>query len=151
MEASDILNAIHDRLAGKWPDRTIYLDTCPAQVARPSICLLVEKNDWSDVNRSLIRRDLQLRLILYDAPDEQGNGPWYRLTTDFEQAIKLLLPVLQVGSRNLQLTCKALPRESDRAYAQINASWLDPRPTSEAAPEPPAATTAQVCVEIKNH
>lgn len=70
---------------------------------------------------------------------------------DFEQAIKLLLPVLQVGSRHLQLTCKALPRESDRAYAQINASWLDPRPTSEAAPEPPAATTAQVCVEIKNH
>lgn len=43
MEASDILNAMHDRLAGKWPDRTIYLDTCPAQVARPSICLLVEK------------------------------------------------------------------------------------------------------------
>ena len=99
----------------------------------------------------MIRRDLQLRLILYDAPDEQGEGPWYRLTTDFEQAIKLLLPVLQVGSRHLQLTCKALPRESDRAYAQINASWLDPRSTSEVAPEPPAATTAQVCVEIKNY
>lgn len=43
MEASDILNAIRDRLAGKWPDRTNYLDTCPAEVERPSICLLVEK------------------------------------------------------------------------------------------------------------
>ena len=151
MEASDILNAIHDRLARKWPDRTIYLDLCPAEVERPSICLLVEKNDWNDANRFLIRRDLQLRLVLYDAPDEQGEGPWYRLTSDFEQAIKLLLPSLQVGGRHLQLTCKALPRESDRAYAQINASWLAPRPTIESGDEPPAATTAQVRVEIKKH
>lgn len=151
MEASDILNAIHARLAEKWPNRTIYLDTCPAEVQRPSICLLVEKHDWSDANRSSIRQDLQLRLILYDAPDELNEGPWYRLTADFEQAIKLLLPVSQVGSRHLQLTCKALPRESDRAYAQINASWLDPRPTPEASPETPAATTAQVRIEIKNH
>ena len=83
--------------------------------------------------------------------DRLNEGPWYRLTADFEQAIKLLLPVLQVDSRHLQFTCKALPRESDRAYAQINASWLDPRPTPEAGPETPAATTTQVRIEIKNH
>ena len=69
----------------------------------------------------------------------------------FGQVMELLLSALQVGSRHLQLTCKALPREYDQAYAQINASWLDSRPTSEAAPEPPAATAAQVRVEIKKH
>lgn len=151
METSDILNAIQSRLKTKWPDRTIYVDTCPAEVERPSICLLVEKNDWSDANRSLIRRDLQIRLILYDALNEQNEGPWYRLTSDFEQAMELLLPVLQVDNRHLQLTLKALPRDSDRAYAQINAFWLDPKPTSEPGDEPPAATTAQVRVEIKKY
>ena len=29
MEASDILNAIHARLAEKWPDRTIYCAAKP--------------------------------------------------------------------------------------------------------------------------
>ena len=151
METSDILNAIQSRLKAEWPDRTIYVDTCPAEVERPSICLLVEKNDWSDANRSLIRRDLQIRLIPYDALDEQNEGPWYQLTSDFEQVVELLLPALQMGGRHLQLTLKALPRYFDRAYAQINASWLDPRPTLEPGDEPPAATTAQVCVKIKNH
>lgn len=151
METSDILNVIQSRLKTKWPDRTIYVDTCPADVDRPSICLLVEKNDWNDANQFLIRRELQIRLILYDALDEQNEGPWYRLTSDLEQIMELLLPALQVDSRHLHLTLKALPRDSDHAYAQINASWLDPRPTLEAGDEPPAATTAQVRVEIKKH
>lgn len=151
METSDILNAIQSRLKAKWSDRTIYVDICPTDVERPSICLLTEKNDWNDANRFLIRRELQIRLILYDAPDEQKEGPWYRLTSDFEQAMELLLSALRVGGRHLQLTLKALPRDSDRAYAQINASWLDPRPTLESGDEPPTATTAQVCVEIKKY
>ena len=151
METSDILNAIQSRLKAKWPDRTTYVDTCPADIDRPSVCLLVEKNDWSDANRFLVRRELQIRLILYDEPDAQNEGPWCRLTSDFEQVMELLLPALQVGSRHLQLTLKALPRDSDRAYAQINASWLDPRPALEPGDEPPAATTAQVRVEIKKH
>ena len=151
METLDILNAIQSKLTAKWPDRTIYVDACPADVDRPSICLLVEKNDWGDAHRFLIRRELQIRLILYDAPDEQNEGPWYRLTSDFEQVMELLLPALQVGNRHLQLTLKALPRDSDRAYVQINASWLDPRPTLEPGDEPPAATTAQVRVEIKKY
>lgn len=127
------------------------LEALRRDVDRPSICLLVEKNDWSDANRFSIRRDLQIRLILYDAPDEQIEGPWYRLTSDFEQVMELLLPALQVGSRHLQLTLKALTRDSDRAYAQINASWLDPRPALETGQTPPAATAAQVRVEIKKH
>lgn len=151
MEASDILNTIQSRLKVKWPDRTIYVDTCPANIDHPSVCLLVEKNDWNDANQFLIRRDLQIRLILYDALDEQNEGLWYRLTSDFEQVVELLLPALQVGRRHLQLTLKALPRYFDRAYAQINASWLEPRPTLDPGDEPPAATTAQVRVEIKKH
>ena len=53
-------------------------------------------------------------------------------TSDFEQ-----VPALQVDNRHLQLTLKALLRDCDRAYAQINTSWLDPRPTLTPADEPP--------------
>ena len=58
-------------------------------------------------------------------------------TSDFEQVMELLLPALQVNNRHLQLTLKALLRDYDRAYAQINTSWLDPRPTLTPADEPP--------------
>ena len=58
-------------------------------------------------------------------------------TSDFEQVMELLLPALQVDNRHLQLTLKALLRDGDRAYAQINTSWLDPRPTLTPADEPP--------------
>ena len=58
-------------------------------------------------------------------------------TSDFEQVMELLLPALQVNNRHLQLTLTALLRDCDRAYAQINTSWLDPRPTLTPADEPP--------------
>ncbi len=128
LKVLDILDAVNARLVEKWPDRTVYVDVCPVDFARPSFWLAVEKNDWTDANRFMIRHDLQMRLTLYDELDEHYDASWYRLAQETDQVMELLTPVLQVGGRHLKLNLKALPRDPDRAYVQINAVWMDQRP-----------------------
>ena len=111
MTKTDILDAINRLLVEQWPTRTVYVDVCPVDFERPSFWLAVEKDDQTDANRVLIRHDLQLRLTR----------------------------VLTVGERHLKLQLKTLPRDPDRAYIQINTSWLDNRPEQGTGTEAPIA------------
>ena len=128
MTKTDILNAINLRLLEKWPDRTVYVDVCPVDFDRPSFWLAVEKHDISDANRFLVRNDLQLCLTLYDELDEHYEASWYRLSKETDEAVELLGRVLQVGKRHVKLTLNTLPRDPDRAYVRMRASWMDDRP-----------------------
>lgn len=138
MKVTDILDAINARLVEKWPERTVYVDVCPVDFERPSFWLTVEKDERVDANRFLIRHDLQLRLTIYDELDEHYDASWYRLAQETDTVMELLTPVLAVSDRRLKLTLKALPREPDRAYVQINTAWMDSRAASS-EDEPPAA------------
>ena len=114
---------------------------------RTALLLAVEKDDWTDANQFLVRHDLQLRLTLNDALGGHDALSWYRLAQETNEAMELLAPALAVGSRYLKLTRK--PREPDRAYLQINASWMDLHPSVGTGAET-AAKTAQMRVEMIN-
>lgn len=139
MTKTDILDAINRLLVEQWPTRTVYVDVCPVDFERPSFWLAVEKDDQTDANRVLIRHDLQLRLTLYDQLDEHYEASWYRLSQETDTAQSLLSRVLTVGERHLKLQLKTLPRDPDRAYIQINTSWLDNRPGQSTGTEAPIA------------
>lgn len=138
MKTNEVLNAINARLLEKWPERTVYVDVCPINFDRPSFWLAVERNSQTDANRWLIRRELQIRLTLYDQTDDHYEASWYRLTEEADDALALLTPPLKVGTRHLKLDLKALPRDADRAYLQINAVWMDDRPEAKKEPAPAA-------------
>ncbi len=138
MKTTEILNAINDRLVERWPDRTVYVDVCPVDFDRPSFWLAVEKNGQTDANRLFVRRELQIRLTIYDQMDEHYEASWFRLSEDMDDALFLLTPPLRVGGRFLKLELKALPRDPDRAYLQISAAWLDNRPGMAPIATPPA-------------
>ena len=140
MNTTEILDAINARLVEKWPNRTVYVDVCPVDFERPSFWLAVEKHDQTDANRFLLRNDLQLRLTLYDEMEEHYEASWYRLSQEADTALSLLSQVLTVGQRHLKLQLKALPRDPDRAYIQINTSWMDNRPGLETGAEAPPAS-----------
>lgn len=146
MKVTDILDAINARLVEKWPDWTVYVDVCPVDFARPSFWLAVEKNDWTDANRFLIRHDLQLRLTIYDELDEHYEASWYRLAREADEVMELLTPVLQVGGRHLKLTLKSLPRDPDRAYVQINTSWMDKWPDATGGDTAPVADSYSLAI-----
>ena len=139
MKTLDIVDAINALLVEKWPARTVYIDVCPTDFARPSFWLAVEKDERSDANRFLIRHNLQIRLTIYDEVDEHYETSWYRLAKDADEVMDLLTPVLVVGERHLQLTLKALPRDPDRACVQVNAVWMDIRPKPDTENTVPAA------------
>lgn len=140
MTKTDILDAINLLLVERWPDRTVYVDVCPVDFDRPSFWLAVEKHDLTDANRFLIKNDLQLRLTLYDELDDHYEASWYRLSKETDVVTDLLSRVLKVGERHLKLQLKVLPRDPDRAYVQINTSWMDNRPGLDTgASVPPAA------------
>lgn len=150
MELLDILDAINGKLVEKWPNRTVYIDVCPVDFARPSFWLTVEQYDQTDANRLLVKREARLRLTIYDEKDEHYESSWRRLFQDAEDATALLTPPLKAAGRTVSLQIKALPRDPDAAYLQLTASWLDSRPASDTGTEAPPAKTAQVRVEMKN-
>lgn len=139
MTKTEILDAINLLLVGRWPKRTVYVDVCPVDFERPSFWLAVEKHDLTDANRFLIRHDLQLRLTLFDELDDHYEASWYRLSQETDIVTDLLCRVLEVGERHLKLQLKVLPRDPDRAYVQINTSWMDNRPGMDTGASVPAA------------
>lgn len=139
MTKTEILDAINLLLVERWPMRTVYVDVCPIDFERPSFWLAVEKHDLTDANRFLIRNDLQLRLTLFDELDDHYEASWYRLSQETDIVTDLLCRVLEVGERHLKLQLKVLPRDPDRAYVQINTSWMDNRPGMDTGASVPAA------------
>lgn len=148
MTKTEILDAINRLLVGKWPTRTVYVDVCPVDFERPSFWLAVEKHDLADANRFLIKNDLQLRLTIYDELDDHYEASWYRLSQETDDATALLSQVLTVGQRHLKLQLKVLPRDPDRAYIQINTSWMDNRPGLDTGAETPAASDYSLRVSV---
>ena len=147
MEKTDIIDAINRRLLTKWPDRTVYVDVCPLDFARPSFWLAVERDAFQDANRFMIRRDLQMRLTLYDEKDEHYESSWYRLSKETDAVMKLLLPPLDVGGRRLMLGLKSLPRDPDRAYVQINTIWMEPRVSEDSEDTAPVADSYSLRIQ----
>lgn len=150
MKLLDIVDAINTRLVEKWPNRTVYIDVCPVDFARPSFWLTVEKYEQSDANRFFVKREAQLKLTIFDEKDEYYEASWRRLFQDAEAAMALLTPPLKAAGRTVSLQIKALPRDPDAAYLQLTTSWLDNRPAADTGTEPPTAKTAQVRVEMTN-
>lgn len=127
MTSTAILDALNGLLIKQWPERTVYVDVCPVDFERPSFWLAVEKNEHSDAARSLVRRDLTVKLTIFDAKDEHYESSWYRLAGDTDICAGLFSGLLAVGGRKLKLTAKGAPRDPDRAYLMISASWMEPR------------------------
>lgn len=138
MTALDILDAVNRRLVERWPDRTVYVDVCPADFERPSFWLAAEELRQTDVGRFLLRRELLARLTLFDRADDHYDASWRRLAEESEAAMQLLTPPLAVGERRLTLRLKALPREADRAVLRMEAEWLEPREEQPAESAPAA-------------
>lgn len=151
MELQDLLDAINAKLIEKWPNRTVYIDVCPVDFVRPSFWLTVEQYTQTDANRLLVKREVRLRLTIYDEKDEHYESSWRRLFQDAADATVLLTPPLQAAGRTVSLQIKALPRDPDVAYLQLTTSWLDNRPAADAGTEVPPAKIAQLRVEITNH
>lgn len=149
MELQDVLDAVNARLVEKWPDRTVYIDVCPADFERPSFWLAVDQYSQTDANRFLVKRDLQIRLTIYDEKDEKYESSWKRLFQDASDATVLLTPPIEAAGRTVALQIKALPRDPDAAYLQLTASWLDKRPAASEQPTP-AADTTHVRASITN-
>ena len=139
MTKTQVLDAINLLLVQHWPDRTVYVDVCPVDFDRPSFWIAVEKHEPTDANRFLIKHDLQLRLTLYDELDEHYEASWHRLSKETDEVVELLSRVLTVGDRHLKLTLTVLPRDPDRAYVQISASWMDARPGMDTGASAPVA------------
>ena len=120
---------------------------CQRKCFQFSICEdTVEKYDLTDGNRFLIRHDLQIRLTLYDELDEHYDASWYRLSQETDAVTELLIRGWMVGHRHLKPLLKVLPRDPDRAYVQINLSWMDNRPGLDTGASTPAADAYSVTV-----
>ena len=150
MDLLDLVNAINTRLVEKWPDRTVDIDVCPVDFARPSFWLTVEQYTQTDANRYLVKREVRLKLTIYDEKDEHYESSWKRLFQVAADATNLLTPPLKAAGRTVSLQIKALPRDPDASYLQLTTSWLDNRPETESETETPTAKNAQVRVEMTN-
>ena len=144
MEILDILDAVNARLVSRWPERTVYVDVCPMDFDRPSFWLTVEQWEQSDANARMVRRDVALKVTLYDAKDEHYDASWSRLAQEAQEVTELLTPPLRLGGRALTFQIKAQPREPDAAFLILSTSFLDARPGLAAKPQAPVAESYQL-------
>ena len=105
MDLLDLVNAINTRLVEKWPDRTVYIDVCPVDFARPSFWLTVEQYTQTDANRYLVKREVRLKLTIYDEKDEHYESSWKRLFQVAADATNLLTPPLKAAGRTARTIC----------------------------------------------
>ena len=150
MELQDILDAINKKLVEKWPKRTVYIDVCPVDFARPSFWLTVEQYTQTDANRYLVKREARLKLTIYDEKDEHYESSWQRLFKDAADATVLLTPPLKAAGRPGSQQVKAPPRDPDRGAPAVATAGPADRPAADTGSEPPTAKTAQVRVEMTN-
>lgn len=137
MTSREILDGMNGLLVRQWPERTVYVDVCPADFERPSFWLAVEKDERRDAGRFLVRRDLTVKLTIYDEKDEHYESSWYRLAEETDLCAQTFSGLLEVGGRKLKLTARGAPREPDRAWLTISVSWMEKR--EETAQSEPAA------------
>lgn len=146
MNSTDILEALNGRLLEKWPERTVYINVCPKDFARPSFWLSVLKDDRKPAARFLTRRDVQVQLTLYDEVDDHYEINRSRLDDAVSACLALLRRVLSVGERKLLPALKSLPREADSACILLDFSFMES--AQEDAPAAPAAESYQIAVEV---
>ena len=147
---TDIMDAINRRLIEKWPDRTVYVDVCPADFVRPSFWLRVEQDKVTDANRQCIMHDAALILVLHDQLDDHYDASWYRLSGEAAQVMDLLGRVLSVGQRKIRLLLTTLPRQADTISIRAQCQWMDMRPGADEGQNVPAATDYTVRVEAQD-
>ncbi len=146
MNSTEILDAVNARLLEKWPERTVYINVCPADYERPSIWLEVTRDDRTPVTQRIMKRNVQIRLTLHDEADEHYDINWQRLNNDVSACLKLLMPVLRVGARRLLPQLQSMPRDVDRAAILLNFEFMESN--EETAPEIPAADSYQISVQV---
>lgn len=125
MNSTEILDALNSRLLQKWPARTVYVDVCPVDFARPSFWLAITRDDSTPVNRFMTKRSVQVKLTIYDELDEHYEASWYRLAGEASDCLQLFSKALSVDGRQLLPTLKSLPRDPDRAYLLLDFSFMD--------------------------
>ena len=135
---TDILDAVNLRLLEQWPQRTVYVEACPVDFDRPSFWLQVQSHDQADAGKFALRHTAVILLTLFDELDDHYEANWQRLSRETDEAMCLLSPPLEVGTRRIKLSLKRLPRDPDRAQLQMTAVWMDNMPGTSGSNTPVA-------------
>lgn len=147
VEITSVMDAINLRLVELWPTRTVYVDVCPQDFARPSSWLQSVQDDFALVGRGLYQRTMTVSITLFDQLDAHYEVSWSRLARDAAQVQRALLTPLVVDGRHLIPMIETKPREADNALLLLHFDFLDnldcPKP-----PEPPQGGTLHVSFQM---
>ena len=72
--AMDVLNAINLLLVKRYPDRTVYVQQCPKNFARPSFFLELIRQDAESANKGLLAETMYFLLTCFASKDEYYNS-----------------------------------------------------------------------------
>lgn len=148
MTPGDLMRAVAALLKTKWPDRTVYLDPCPAKFKRPSFTLLVTRAERADLNFCLVRWDVELALVVSGETDAYHLSSYEDMLADREAAAALFTAgYLTCGDRRPAVEAALDGQDRDEAYLLLTAAWTDARPGAE--PEPGAAEHFSISVDTK--
>lgn len=148
IEITRILDAINLRLVELWPTRTVYVDVCPQDFARPSCWLQAPQDDWTMVGCGLYQREAVVSITLFDEKDAHYEVSWSRLARDAAQVQRALLSPLAVDGRHLLPVVKVRPREADNALLLAQFQFLDNLDCPEPPSPPEAGGTLHVSVRL---
>lgn len=128
VKSNDILTQINRLLVKAYPDRTVYINLCPKDFARPSFFIECLSENISDVNRSTVQVTGYYTITCYIEVDKYHNSDAEALMAVQDAVLDIFKDgYITVGNRKIKCKSSAGGMDSDAAYVDIQFEYYDDR------------------------
>lgn len=122
--AMDVLNAINLLLVKRYPDRTVYVQRCPKNFARPSFFLELIRQDAESANKGLLAETMYFLLTCFASKDEYYNSDALELIQLQNDVLNLFRSgYLGVGDREIKIEASGGGTEKGEVYIDIQVDF----------------------------
>ena len=145
---NDIIKAINERLAEKYPEHTVYINLLPKDFQRPSF--LIEQLDAvrTDVNRTTVAWLVEMSITGFVSVDGHYNSDVEGLTETQSSIMEIFTcGYLSVRDRSIPVPLVKGGNDFTECYVNLTFDYFDDRP--EATEELPLIETIQTNFKLE--
>jgi len=145
---NDIIKAINERLAEKYPDRTVYINLLPKDFQRPSYLIELLDSAMSDVNRTTVARKVEIAITGFVKIGGHYQSDVETLSETQSGVMSIFsCGYLSVRDRCIPITLVKGGNDFTECYVEITFDYFDDRPVD--AGELPLIETIQTNITLE--
>jgi len=142
------LTAINKALIAKYPTRTVYINACPKDFARPSFLLEYVRASADDESRNTVSVTMYYTVTIFEAVDAHYHSDSVVLMETQDAVLGLFRGgYLTVTDRKVKMKSSAGGLDTDRAYVDLQFEYFDDRTDTDAEEGLPLMSTVETKIQ----